>query len=427
MVTLIIISIVFLLIIAILLVILIVKIEKVVAIRSTLERLEARFSDEIRYLREENSRSLKENRNELNEALKMFSASVGLSIKNFQKSSEKGMNMLSDIQKDKLSQIENRQNEMIRHTEEKLEKIRGVVEEKLEKTLSERLGQSFETVGKQLVEVQKGLGEMQVLAQDVGGLKRVLSNVKMRGGIGEVQLSMLLEQVLAPDQYEANVKTKHGSREFVEFAIKLPGKDDSIKNIWLPVDAKFPREAYELLQDAYDANDPVKIESEQKSMENAVKKMAKDIFDKYIDPPYTTDFAIMFLPFEGIYGEIVRKASLLEEIQQKYKVIVTGPTTLAAILNSLQMGFRTLAIEKRSSEVWRILGAVKTEFETFGGLLQKAQRNIQGGLDDIDKLVGTRTNAIRRKLKGVEALDDESSRLILGDIDKSSPEEEQLN
>ena len=173
----------------------------------------------------------------------------------------------------------------------------------------------------------------------------------MRGGIGEVQLSMLLEQVLAPDQYEANVKTKHGSREFVEFAIKLPGKDDSIKNIWLPVDAKFPREAYELLQDAYDANDPVKIESEQKSMESAVKKMAKDIFDKYIDPPYTTDFAIMFLPFEGIYGEIVRKASLLEEIQQKYKVIVTGPTTLAAILNSLQMGFRTLAIEKRSSEV----------------------------------------------------------------------------
>ena len=355
----------------------------------------------------------------------MFSASVGLSIKNFQESSEKGMNMLSDIQKDKLSQIENRQNEMIRHTEEKLEKIRGVVEEKLEKTLSERLGQSFETVGKQLVEVQKGLGEMQVLAQDVGGLKRVLSNVKMRGGIGEVQLSMLLEQVLAPDQYEANVKTKHGSREFVEFAIKLPGKDDSIKNIWLPVDAKFPREAYELLQDAYDANDPVKIESEQKSMENAVKKMAKDIFDKYIDPPYTTDFAIMFLPFEGIYGEIVRKASLLEEIQQKYKVIVTGPTTLAAILNSLQMGFRTLAIEKRSSEVWRILGAVKTEFETFGGLLQKAQKNIQGGLDDIDKLVGTRTNAIRRRLKGVEALDDESSRLILGDIDKSTPEEEQ--
>ncbi len=159
-------------------------------------------------------------------------------------------------------------------------------------------------------------------------------------------------------------------------------------------------------------------------MENAVKKMAKDIFDKYIDPPYTTDFAIMFLPFEGIYGEIVRKASLLEEIQQKYKVIVTGPTTLAAILNSLQMGFRTLAIEKRSSEVWRVLGAVKTEFETFGGLLQKAQKNIQGGLDDIDKLVGTRTNVIRRKLKGVEALDDESSRLILGESEKITPEEE---
>lgn len=258
---------------------------------------------------------------------------------------------------------------------------------------------------------------MQTLAQDVGGLKRVLSNVKMRGGIGEVQLSMLLEQILAPEQYESNVKTKSTSRDFVEFAIKLPGKDGNNEQVWLPIDAKFPKEIYESLQNAYDSADATLIEQEQKNMDNAIKKMAKDISEKYIEPPHTTDFAIMFLPFEGIYGEVVRKASLLQELQSKYKVIVTGPTTLAAILNSLQMGFRTLAIEKRSSEVWQILGAVKTEFDTFGNLLQKAQKNIQGGLDDIDKLVGTRTKAIQRKLRGVEALDSDTSTKLLGEFD----------
>jgi len=424
MATLIIISLVLLLILTILSIVLLVRSERMISLKSSVEHLESRFSEEIRYLREEHSRSLKENRDELNEALKHFSSSIGDSIKNFLDASDKGMSMISDMQKEKLSQIENRQNELIKHTEEKLEMIRVVVEEKLEKTLSERLGQSFDTVGKQLIEVQRGLGEMQILAQDVGGLKRVLSNVKMRGGIGEVQLSMLLDQILAPGQFEANVKTKHDGREFVEFAIKLPGKDDTITQIWLPVDAKFPKEVYELLQDAYDSNDPLKIELQQKNLEITIKKMAKEINEKYIDPPYTTDFAIMFLPFEGIYAEVVRKAALLEELQQKYKVIVTGPTTLAAIMNSLQMGFRTLSIEKRSSEVWRILGAVKTEFDIFGGLLQKAQKNIQGGLDDIDKLVGTRTNVIRRKLKGVEALDDESSRLILGEGERSLPDEE---
>ncbi|HCV15748.1 MAG TPA: DNA recombination protein RmuC, partial [Rikenellaceae bacterium] len=314
------------------------------------------------------------------------------------------MNMLGEIQKEKLDQIEKRQGELIINTEKKLEHIRATVEEKLEKTLSERLGRSFETVGKQLIEVQKGLGEMQVLAQDVGGLKRVLSNVKMRGGIGEVQLSMLLEQILAPEQYESNVKTKQSGRDFVEFAIKLPGKEGHNKHVWLPVDAKFPKEYYETLQNAYDTGDLVLIEKEQKSLENAIKFMAKEISEKYINPPATTDFAIMFLPFEGIYAEVVRKAALLEEIQTKYKVLITGPTTFAAILNSLQMGFRTLAIEKRSGEVWNILGAVKKEFSTFGDLLQKAQKNIQGGLDDIDKLVGTRTRAIQRKLSSVETM-----------------------
>ncbi len=398
--------------------------DKINSLFENLTRLETRIIDDLRYLREESMKSSKENRGELSEALKQFSGQLSQNMKAFQDSSDKSFNLLTEIQKEKLSQIEKRQNEMIKNTEDKLEKIRITVEEKLEKTLSERLGQSFETVGKQLIEVQKGLGEMQTLAQDVGGLKRVLSNVKMRGGIGEVQLSMLLEQILAPEQYESNVRTKSSGKDFVEFAIKLPGKDDQNNQIWLPIDAKFPKEVYESLQDAYDTGDIVKIDQEQKTMDNAIKKMAKDIHDKYVDPPYTTDFAIMFLPFEGIYAEVVRKASLLEELQQKYKVIVTGPTTLAAILNSLQMGFRTLAIEKRSSEVWKVLGAVKTEFESFGGLLQKAQKNIQGGLDDIDKLVGTRTNAIRRKLKGVESLDEESSRMILGEGEKLIIEDE---
>lgn len=389
------------------------------------ESMEKRLVDNIRYLQQLISQSSREQREEISGSIKLFSERQEKSIKNFGESSDKGLDLMIKIQKEKLSQLESRQNEMILKTEEKLEKIRTTVEEKLEKTLSERLGQSFETVGKQLIEVQKGLGEMQTLAQDVGGLKRVLSNVKTRGIIGEVQLSMLLEQILAPEQYEGNVKTRPSGKDFVEFAIKLPGKDIDIKYIWLPVDAKFPKEVYESLLNAYDTADADTVNIELKNLENTIRKMAKDICEKYIEPPFTTDFAIMFLPFEGIYAEVVRRVSLLEELQSKYRVIVTGPTTLAAILNSLHMGFRTLAIEKRSSEVWKILGAVKTEFETFGGLLQKAQKNIQGGLDDIDKLVGTRTNVIRRRLKGVEALDPESSKLLLGDTGQSTGEEDQ--
>ncbi|PKP43421.1 MAG: DNA recombination protein RmuC [Bacteroidetes bacterium HGW-Bacteroidetes-10] len=392
------------------------------ALNENIKRIEGAFREDVRFLTSEIQKGGKEGREELSEALRQFSVAMSQNIKTFQDSSDKSLGLLSEMQKEKLGQIENRQSEMIKNTETKLEQIRVTVEEKLEKTLSERLGQSFETVGKQLIEVQKGLGEMQTLAQDVGGLKRVLSNVKMRGGIGEVQLSMLLEQILAPEQYESNVKTKSSSRDFVEFAIKLPGKDENNKHVWLPVDAKFPKDNYEALQNAYDISDIALIDKEQKSLEAAIKSMAKDISEKYIDPPYTTDFAIMFLPFEGIYAEVVRKAALLEEIQQKYKVLITGPTTFAAILNSLQMGFRTLAIEKRSSEVWNILGAVKREFDTFGGLLQKAQKNIQGGLDDIDKLVGTRTKVIQRKLRGVEALDAATTRLLL-DGDTKSPDQ----
>jgi DNA recombination protein RmuC len=300
--------------------------------------------------------------------------------------------------------MDDKQNQLVKSTETKLETIRITVEEKLEKTLSERLGQSFETVGKQLIEVQKGLGEMQTLAQDVGGLKKVLSNVKMRGGFGEVQLHMMLESILAPGQYEANVATKQGSNERVEYAVKFPNKEGDRNFVWLPIDAKFPKDAYEHLQNAYDSGDLQLIENSQKTLEAVIKKMAKDICDKYLDAPNTTNFGIMFLPFEGLFAEVVRKASLLEQIQRECNVVVTGPTTLAVILNSLQMGFRTLAIQRRSSEVWKILSAVKKEFGQFGGLLDKAQKNIQTGLNQLDDVVGTRTRAIQRQLKGVETL-----------------------
>ncbi len=327
---------------------------------------------------------------------------------------------LKNNQGDRFLEIEKRQKELIDSTEKRLDEMKVTVEEKLQKTLQERISHSFDQVGKQLESVQQGLGEMKTLAQDVGGLKRVLSNVKMRGGIGEVQLSLLLEQLLAPDQYQANVKTKKGSNDLVEFAVKLPGKDDGNGVVYLPIDAKFPKDVYEVLQDAYDLVDPDKILAAQKNLESTIKKMAKDIRDKYLDPPNTTDFGIMFLPFEGIFAEVVRKASLLEEIQRDYKIIITGPTTLAAILNSLQMGFRTLAIQKRSSEVWTVLGAVKKEFETFGGLLGSAQNNIQKGLNEIDSLVGTRTRMINSKLKNIQVLDNSSTKEIFPELGEDS-------
>jgi len=443
-------------------------------IQQSINRIENAVKDEIRQNRQEFSNSFKENRQELStklsefqttfletlkqisdaqiDQLKIITAANEKSIeklnstvieklnalteqaknddnlmrnalvqafKDFQEAFDKNVKSFNDLQREKFDQLETRQNELIKSTETKLETIRTTVEEKLEKTLSERLGQSFETVGKQLLEVQKGLGEMQTLAQDVGGLKKVLSNVKMRGGIGEVQLGMLLEQILAPEQYQANVKTKTNSDDLVEYAIKLPGRDENSSQVWLPIDAKFPKDVYEQLQTAYDIGDPGQIEQSQKKLEAAIKNMAKDITDKYIDPPFTTDFGIMFLPFEGIYAEVVRKASLLEDLQRNYKIVVTGPTTLAAILNSLQMGFRTLAIQKRSSEVWQVLGAVKKEFENFGGMLDKAQKNIQTGLGQLDDVMGKRTRAIQRKLRSVETLSEAEAKNILPEISDS--------
>jgi DNA recombination protein RmuC len=342
--------------------------------------------------------------NQAKEDSRLIREALVTAFKDFQDAFDKNIKSFNDLQREKFGLMEIKQNELVKSTETKLESIRVTVEEKLEKTLSERLGQSFETVGKQLIEVQKGLGEMQTLAQDVGGLKKVLSNVKMRGGFGEVQLHMMLESILAPEQYEANVVTKQGSSERVEYAVKFPNKEGERDFVWLPIDAKFPKDAYENLQTAYESGDLQLIENAQKVLEAVIKKMAKDICDKYLDAPNTTNFGIMFLPFEGLFAEVVRKASLLEQVQRECNVVITGPTTLAVILNSLQMGFRTLAIQKRSSEVWKILSAVKKEFNQFGGMLDKAQKNIQTGLNQLDDVVGVRTRAIQRQLKGVETM-----------------------
>lgn len=333
-------------------------------------------------------------------------------FRDFQQTFDRNVASFNDLQREKFGQLEDRQRDLVQRTEKQLDGIRETVEEKLQKTLQERLGQSFDMVSKQLSAVQQGLGEMQTLAQDVGGLKKVLSNVKMRGGFGEVQLQMLLEHILAPEQYEANVATKKGSAERVEFAVKFPNKEGDRDFVWLPIDAKFPKDAYETLQLAYDTNDAAAIEVAQKALEAVIKKMAKDICEKYIDAPGTTNFGIMFLPFEGLFAEVVRKASLLEDLQRSCNVIVTGPTTLAVILNSLQMGFRTLAIQKRSSEVWQVLGAVKKEFSLFGGLLEKAQNNIQTGLNQLDDVVGVRTRQIQRRLRSVEVLEETDGKAL---------------
>ncbi len=379
--------------------------ELMIKFDSALERTEKSVKDEFGRNRTEFNDMSKANRDELTENAKRTDEMLRQKFEDHSRLQSDIAKQTTDNIKDIRDGIEKHLSAIREDNSKQLEEMRKTVDEKLQKTLSDRLSQSFETVGKQLIAVQEGLGEMKTIASDVGGLKKVLSNVKMRGGIGEIQLSMLLEQILAPEQYEANVKTKVGSSDLVEFAIKLPGKDSSGKCVWLPVDAKFPKDIYEKIIDAYEKADPAEIQAAQKEMENVIKKMAKDISDKYIDPPNTTDFAIMFLPFEGIYAEVVRNSLLLENLQRDSKIIITGPSTLAALLNSLQMGFKTLAIEKRSSEVWKTLGEVKKEFGKFGDLMERAKKNIQTGLNQLEDVSGTRTKAIHRKLRSVETLE----------------------
>lgn len=376
-----------------------------------LNTLTQKLEDKLTQISEGLNKNAKDNRQELNQSLKDFSTRFSQNIKEF-----------NDLQKEKFDSMTLKQDELVKSTEQKLEKMRETVDEKLHKTLEERLGQSFKIVSDRLEAVQKGLGEMQSLASDVGDLKNVLGNVKTRGVLGEIQLGNILEQIMAPEQYEANVKTKQGSNDHVEFAIKLPGKDEYGQEVYLPVDAKFPLENYVRLQEAYDNNDQDGILESKKALVQSIKKFARDIQEKYIDPPNTTDFGIMFLPVEGLFAEVVRQPDLVALLQREYKIIITGPTTLAAMLNSLQMGFKTLAIQKRSSEVWKILGAVKTEFGKFGGVLDKAQRKLNEANKELDTLVGTRTRMMMSKLKKVEKLPSTTTETILPDSSEKSDE-----
>lgn len=358
--------------------------------------------------------------------------SVNQSFGTFGEMISTNQKMMADNMDSRLFDLNTRFSHMAVENEQKLEAIRGTMEkkltdltadnnrqlaemrqtvdEKLQKTLEDRISQSFKLVSERLEQVYKGLGEMQNLAAGVGDLKKVLSNVKTRGILGEVQLSAILEQILAPEQYEENVRTRSTGSERVEFAVKLPGDGDSV--VWLPIDAKFPGDAYAALVDAYDSGDTAAVDAAAKNLERIIKSEARDIHEKYVEPPYTTDFAIMFLPFEGLYAEVVRRG-LLEVLQRDYKINIAGPTTMAALLNSLQMGFKTLAIQKHSSEVWDVLGAVKTEFDKFGTVLEATQARINQANAELDKLIGTRTRSIQRKLRGVTSLGDREAAQML--------------
>ncbi len=316
--------------------------------------------------------------------LKTFSLENEQKLENIRRSMEQ---KLSDIRDDNNKQ---------------LSEMRTTVDEKLQKTLEEKMNRSFALVSERLEQVYKGLGEMQTLAVGVGDLKKVLSNVKTRGIVGEIQLGNILEEILTPDQYDTNVATKKGSREVVEFAIKLPARDDGF--IYLPIDSKFPGDSYAALRDAYDSGSKEAVDAAAKNLINTIRREAKDIRDKYIDPPNTTEFAVMFLPFEGLYSEVVNRG-MVELLQRDYKVNIAGPSTMAALLNSIQMGFKTLAVQKRSAEVWNLLGSVKKEFETFNTVLVATQTKLDQANKELDKLVGVRTRQITRKLSAVESND----------------------
>ena len=319
---------------------------------------------------------------------------------------ERRMQALEQSNSQRLEEIRSSMNEnmqsMRQENAKKLDEIRGTVDEKLQETLNRRITESFQTVSQQLEQVYKGLGEMQTLASDVGGLKKVLSGVKTRGILGEIQLGAILEEILSPEQYATNIATIPGSSERVEYAVKLPGATGSV---WLPIDSKFPGDTYAHLLEAQDSGDREAIAAAYKNLEAVIRSEAKDIRNKYVEVPHTTAFGILFLPFEGLYAEAVNRG-LIESLQRDYQVNVAGPSTMAALLNSLQMGFKTLAIQKRSNEVWEVLGAVKTEFDKFEGMLEKMQTHLNQTSKDLDNLMGTRTRAIQRKLRSVQQLDE---------------------
>jgi DNA recombination protein RmuC len=327
-------------------------------------------------------------------------------LKTLTESNQNGLRHLQET-------VDGRLQELRSSNEKKLDQMREVVDEKLQSTLEKRLGESFKLVGDRLEAVQQGLGEMRSLASGVGDLKKVLTNVKARGTWGEVQLGALLDQILTPDQFERNVKPKPDSRDVVEFAIRLPGSsDEPNKCVWLPIDSKFPQEDYLRLVEASEQGDATAVQSAKNSLLRSIQESAKDVSTKYLNPPLTTDFAILFLPTEGLYAEALRHPGLVERLQRDHRIVVAGPTTLAAVLNSLRIGFRTLAIEQRSSEVWKVLGAVKHEFDKFGSVLEKVKRQLETAGRTIDE-TGVRTRVMQKKLRSVEALPAETATEVL--------------
>lgn len=400
------------------------------------ERIELSVRQEIAQNRMESSAAARDSREEMTRALNVFGNAMqersrdiatlqqeqlgqfGTQLGVLLTTIEQRLTSLTQTNEGKLESlrqvVDNRLGQMHRDNAERLESMRQTVDERLHGTLEQRLGESFKQVSERLEQVHKGLGEMQVLATGVGDLKKVLTNVKTRGGWGEVQLEALLEQILSREQYERNVKTREGSAEMVEFAIRLPGKaDEGLDFVWLPIDAKFPLEDYQRLVDASHEGDRDTIELAARALEKRVRGCAKDISSKYLNPPSTTDFAVMFLPTEGLYAEVVRRNGLLETMQRDHHVVVAGPSTFAALLNSLQMGFRTLAIQERSSEVWRVLGAVKTEFRKFGDVLDGVKKKLDQASKTMDE-AAVRSRAIERKLRQVEELPAGEAQLVLG-------------
>jgi DNA recombination protein RmuC len=387
--------------------------DKITSLDDKHKTFEDTIKNEIARNRQETAVNARQAREELGKSLKNSSDSLFKMLVDMTKLHEKNFEAIRQTMEGQLRNLRE-------DNSKKLEQMRATVDEKLQSTLEKRLGESFKQVSERLEQVYKGLGEMRTLATGVGDLKKVLTNVKTRGTWGEIRLSSILEQILTPDQYDVNVATKKGSNERVEFAIKLPGQDENKERVvWMPIDAKFPQEDYQRLVDAQEAADKELAEKSIKNLEARIKLEARYIKEKYIDPPNTTDFGIMFLPVEGLYAEVLRRPGLCDVLQREYRIVVTGPTTLAALLNSLQMGFRTLAIEKRSSEVWELLGVVKTEFGKFGDVLAKTKKKLQEASNTIDK-AEVRTRAIERKLKKVQEVPDTDAVNMIGENEEEA-------
>jgi DNA recombination protein RmuC len=385
------------------------------------DRLERALREETSRGREESGTAARSLREEITGSVTLLRDSLGRDVGQMAQANEQRLKDMRDTMDVRLQHLQEENNR-------RLEDMRRTVDEQLQSTLEKRLGDSFRQVSERLEAVHTGLGEMRTLAAGVGDLKRVLTNVKARGTWGEVQLGALLEQVLTPDQYQSNVATRAGASERVEYAIKLPGREDQEgSTVWLPIDAKFPVEDYSRLLDAEERADQAAADIARKQLEARIKASAKDIRDKYLDPPGTTDFGIMFLPTEGLYAEVIRRPGLVETLQCEYRVTVAGPVTLTAILNSLQMGFRTLAIQKRSGEVWQLLGAVKTQFAQFGDTLEKVSSRLHQATDTIDQ-ASRRTRAIERRLRDVEGLPaDDAGRLLPETADDERPDGTELS